>query len=116
MADADKPQKDKDARGWSEDRVGNDATMKEPSHKEYEAHDTTPPPSDPGPGGGKPPPAGTGESSTRRGEDVHAEDGKEFEDHGKNQAGRPYGNNEKDEIGVADGDTVSDDMQKLQHP
>lgn len=118
MADTRKPQneQDEDVRGWTTERVGNDATMKEHSHKEYEARDTVPPPSDPGSGGGEPPPAGTGESTTRRGEDVHREDGREFEDLGKNKAGRPYGTNDPDDIGVANQKPISEDMPNLQHP
>lgn len=103
-------------KGWKPDGVGNDSTMKDNAHKEYEARDTTPPPSDPGQGGGKPPPAGTGESTTRRGEDVGEQDGKEFEDLGKNKADRPYGTNDPEDIGVAGSAPISEDMPHLQHP
>jgi hypothetical protein len=103
-------------KDWKPESVGNDATMKEHSHKEYEARDTKSPPSDPGPGGGDPPPPGTGQSTTRRGEDVGREEGKEFKDLGKNQADRPYGTNDPDDTGVAGGGPTSEDMPNLQHP
>ena len=118
MAENTKPtEMNEDTGEWNEGRTGPDNTMKEPSHKEYEARDTTPPPSDPGSGGGTPPPAGTGESTTRRGEDVGRQEGKEFQDLGKNKADRPYGTNADDEIGI---DGAGDDPvaggTKLQHP
>ena len=103
-------------RGWSDERVGTDATMKEHSHKEYEARENTSPPSDPGPGGGKEPPAGVDESTTRRGEDVARQEGKEFQQTGKNAAGRPEGRNNPDDIGVDGGGPISEDMPTGQHP
>ena len=54
--------------------------MKEHSHKEREAHDTKDIGKDAGPGDGKFPPEGVGESTTCRGEDVHREDGREFQE------------------------------------
>lgn len=121
MADSAKPQNEQDtpdesARGWTTEPVGNDSTMKENSHKEYEARATTPPPSDPGPGGGKPPPEGVGESTTRRGENVHREDGKEFQDLGENAVGRPFGTNDPEAIGVDGQKPISEDMPNLRHP
>jgi hypothetical protein len=118
MPDATRPQNEQDEdRGWSTERVGNDATMKEHSHKEYEARDTAEPPSDPGPGGGSPPPSDTGESTTRRGEDVQRQEGREFEELGKNNAGRPYGTNDPDDFGATGGKKpISEDMPDVQHP
>ena len=104
-----------DVRGWTTEPVGNDATMKEHSHKEYEARDTAPPP-DPGPGKGQPPPEGVGESTGRRGEDVHRTDGTDVVDKGENRIGRPIGGSDPENIGI-DGQTpISEDMPNLQHP
>ena len=101
---------------WSEERSGTDNTMKEPSHKEYEAHDNAHPPSDPGPGGGKQPPEGVGESTTRRGEDVGKQEGRDFETIGKNKADRPIGVSDPDDIGVGGRKPKDDDMPNLSTP
>ena len=119
MAEA-KPQSQQDTpegnkRGWTTEPVGDNATMKDVSHKEYEARDTAPV-KDPGPGGGEPPPDGTGESITRRGEDVHKQDGKDFEDTGENQVGRPIGKSNPEDIGIAGQKPIDKDSPELQHP
>lgn len=104
-----------DTRGWTTEPVGNDATMKEPSHKEYEAHDTAPM-SDPGPNTGKAPAADVGESMTRRGEDVHGEDGREVQGKGETPIGRPIGTFDPEDKGVDGQKPIDDDMPGLQSP
>ncbi len=117
MADAEKMTKDDPQdEAWNADRVGNDATMKEHSHKEYEARDTKRPPSDPGQGGGSPPPQGTGESTTRGGEDVSSQEGREFEHKGTSGADRPVGTHDPEDIGVANKPNIDGDMPNVQHP
>lgn len=118
MADIAKPQSqqdtpDENARGWTTEPVGNDATMKEASRKEYEALDTTPPPGDVGPGGGKLPNEGVGESTGRRGEEIHLEEGREFEELGKDAVGRPHGTHDPEEIGVDGQKPISEDMPNV---
>jgi hypothetical protein len=119
MAEA-KPQSQQDtpednARGWTTEPVGDNATMKDASHKEYEAHDTAPP-KDPGPGGGKQAPEDVGESTTRRGEDVHRQEGRDFEETGKNAVGRPIGKSDPEAIGIDGQKPIDEDMPDLQHP
>ena len=121
MADKVKPQSQQDApddnaRGWTTEAVGNDATMKEHSHKEYEGHDTKDMGKDAEAGDGKFPPEGVGESTTRRGEDVHREEGREFEELGQNAVGRPYGTNNPETVGVDRKKPISHDMPNLQAP
>ena len=109
------PEPDEKVRGWTTEPVGNNATMKEHSHKEYEALDTAPVP-DPGPGDGKEPPEGVGESTTRRGEDVHREDGRDFQEVGKTKMGRPIGTSDQEDFGVAGQKPISEDMPNVTRP
>jgi hypothetical protein len=104
-----------DTRGWTTERVGNDATMKDHSHKEYEARDKAPM-SDPGPTTGQEPPAGVGDSQTRRGEDVHRQDGREFQQKGETPIGRPIGTSDPEKVGVAGEKPIDPDMPNVQHP
>jgi hypothetical protein len=58
-------------------------------------------------------PKGVGDSTTRRGEDVAQQDGREFETTGKKGADRPVGEM-AEEPGVAPSKPVDDDMQDVQ--
>lgn len=54
-------------------------------------------------------PKGVGESTTRRGEDVAKEDGREFESKGTKGANRPVGDL-KDQPGVAPSEPIDESM------
>lgn len=54
-------------------------------------------------------PKGVGESTTRRGEDVAKEDGREFESKGTKGADRPVGDL-KDQPGVAPSEPIDESM------
>ena len=54
-------------------------------------------------------PKGVGESTTRRGEDVAGEDGREFESKGTKGANRPVGDL-KDQPGAAPSENIDEDM------
>ena len=56
-------------------------------------------------------PKGVGESTTRRGEDVAGEDGREFESKGTKGANRPVGDL-KDQPGAAPSENRDEDMPK----
>ena len=56
-------------------------------------------------------PKGVGESTTRRGEDVAGEDGREFESKGTMGANRPVGDL-KDQPGAAPSENLDEDMPK----
>ncbi len=58
-------------------------------------------------------PKGVGDSTTRRGEDVADEDGREFESKGTKGADRPVGGT-KDQPGVAPSKSKDDDMPDVQ--
>ena len=53
---------------------------------------------------------GVGESTTRRGEDVAKDDGREFKSQGKKGADRPMGSRDPDESGVATSKNLDEDM------
>lgn len=53
---------------------------------------------------------GVGESTTRRGEDVAEEDGREFEGKGTKGANRPVGTRDSDQSGVAPSKPIDKDM------
>jgi hypothetical protein len=57
-------------------------------------------------------PKGAGESTTRRGEDVAAEEGREFEQKGTKGAGRPVGEM-ADEPGAAPSKPTDEDMPNM---
>lgn len=57
-------------------------------------------------------PKGAGESTTRRGEDVAEQDGREFESQGKKGADRPVGDM-IDQPGVAPSNPIDDDMPNM---
>ena len=54
-------------------------------------------------------PKGVGESTTRRGEDVAGEDGREFESKGTKGANRPVGDL-KDQPGIASSENLDEEM------
>ena len=56
-------------------------------------------------------PKGVGDSTTRRGEDVAGEDGREFKDKGTKGADRPMGEIE-DQPGAMPSETIDEDMPK----
>lgn len=120
MADIAKQQDELDTpkdvdRGSTTEPAGNDTTMKDNAHKE-QVPEASPIPGDPGPNKGKPPPEGTGESTGRRGEDVHRQDGREFEELGQTPVGRPYGTNHPETVGVDGKKNISEDMPDVQAP
>ena len=53
---------------------------------------------------------GVGESTTRRGEDVAEEDGREFKSQGTKGADRPVGSRDPDQSGVATSKNLDKDM------
>lgn len=53
---------------------------------------------------------GVGESTTRRGEDVAKEDGREFESQGTKGADRPVGSRDTDKSGAAPSKPIDKDM------
>ena len=55
---------------------------------------------------------GAGESTTRRGEDVAEEDGREFKDLGTKGANRPVGEL-KDQPGAAPSEPIDEDMPNM---
>jgi len=55
-------------------------------------------------------PKGVGDSTTRRGEDVAKEDGREFESEGTKGANRPVGSRDTDKSGVAPSKAIDEDM------
>jgi len=57
-------------------------------------------------------PKGVGESTTRRGEDVAKEDGREFESKGTKGADRPVGEM-PDQPGVAPSEPIDEDMPNM---
>jgi hypothetical protein len=57
-------------------------------------------------------PKGVGESTTRRGEDVAEEEGREFKEKGTKGAGRPVGEME-DQPGAAPSRPIDDDMPDM---
>jgi hypothetical protein len=58
-------------------------------------------------------PKGVGESTTRRGEEVSKEEGREFEDRGKKGADRPVGDM-TDPPGAAPSKPIDEDMPDVQ--
>ena len=57
-------------------------------------------------------PKGVGDSTTRRGEDVSEEDGREFESKGTKGADRPVGEM-TDQPGVAPSEPIDEDMPNM---
>ena len=57
-------------------------------------------------------PKGSGESTTRRGEDVADEEGREFESKGKKGADRPVGDL-KEQPGAAPSEPIDEDMPNM---
>jgi len=57
-------------------------------------------------------PKGTGDSTTRRGEDVAAEEGREFEHKGTKGADRPVGEM-AEQPGAAPSEPIDDDMPNM---
>jgi len=57
-------------------------------------------------------PKGVGESTTRRGEDVSAQEGREFEHKGTKGADRPVGEM-TDQPGAAPSEPIDDDMPNM---
>ena len=55
-------------------------------------------------------PKGVGDSTTRRGEDVAEEDGREFKSQGKKGADRPVGSRDPDQSGAATSKSIDKDM------
>ena len=57
-------------------------------------------------------PKGVGESTTRRGEDIAQQEGREFESKGKKGADRPVGDR-TDQPGAAPSKPIDDDMPNM---
>ena len=57
-------------------------------------------------------PKGSGESTTRRGEDVAEQDGREFESRGKKGADRPVGDM-TEQPGAAPSEPIDEDMPNM---
>jgi hypothetical protein len=57
-------------------------------------------------------PKGVGESTTRRGEEIADEDGREFEHKGTKGADRPFGE-KKDQPGVAPSEPIDEEMPNM---
>jgi len=55
-------------------------------------------------------PKGAGDSTTRRGEDVAKDDGREFESQGTKGADRPVGSRDPDKSGAAPSKPIDEDM------